>query len=279
MTPFFALISAVPNVIWSGLLASAVTLAGVLIADWRNTIRQRRQHNFDAEQARIDRTMDIRREVYLPMAAALTKLQNHMFSMAITKPSDSGSSPMAELGEACAKLAMVSTTTTAILAQQLVSNYSSAYMKLAPLSMKISDARTDAEVHKALREKAQQEFDRVTLEINKFLESANRDEAVFNAMRRNQQISLDQLRHHQELESNALQRVSVEFGMYARQAMELLPALSEVSIPVLVQIRAELGQDTDVDELSRAMRQNREVAIAGLRGFLDKMDTLVGSQS
>jgi hypothetical protein len=61
-------IAAVPNVIWSGLLASTVTLAGVQIADWRNTVRQRRQHCFDEEQARIDRTMDIRSEVYLPVS-------------------------------------------------------------------------------------------------------------------------------------------------------------------------------------------------------------------
>ncbi len=62
MTYFVKFINSVPNVIWSGLVASIVTLLGVAL-----TI------HYDTKQRKLDRELDLKREVYLEAIDSISK--------------------------------------------------------------------------------------------------------------------------------------------------------------------------------------------------------------
>src|SRR5262245_53109824 len=72
------LLKFIPDVVWSGIIASLLTLSGVLISNKSNTARLRMQLNHDAEQKERDRKATIRREVYIRAAEELVKANTHL---------------------------------------------------------------------------------------------------------------------------------------------------------------------------------------------------------
>jgi hypothetical protein len=66
----------VPDVIWSGLIASVVTLSGVMISNRSNTKRLIRQLAHDSQEKHKERFASMRRDVYLKAAEELAKVSS-----------------------------------------------------------------------------------------------------------------------------------------------------------------------------------------------------------
>ena len=76
----------VPDIVWSGIFASTITLLGVFVSDWKNSKRLQQQLKFTERENERARQMALRKEVYLPAAGALTRLQSHLFSLGSVAP-------------------------------------------------------------------------------------------------------------------------------------------------------------------------------------------------
>lgn len=270
----FDYLNNIPDLVWSGIFASTITVSGVLFSDWRNSKRLLQQHDFTERENERARTMMLRKEVYLPVAGALSKLQAYMMTLP-NRDGESDENPTIEFAEACAKLCMVSTTETAILTQRLAADYNVAYLALSSLATGVIQARSDAELHKKYKDKAQAEFDRVSLEIDKFLESANHNEILFEALRQRAEWFEQQRSENAALEADALQRVAVEFASYLHKALDVVAPLSEAGVQLLVCVRRELGQDTDIDQLALAMQESRERTMTHTKLFLLELEKSV----
>src|SRR5262245_49382082 len=109
-------LSSIPDVVWSGVIASILTLSGVLVSNWSNTKRLLVQLKHDADENQKERVAGLRREVYLTAAEELTKASTYL-----------GSLPQADLAKvnaaeglqgffvAATKLQLVAEPTTALL--------------------------------------------------------------------------------------------------------------------------------------------------------------------
>ena len=78
MTDLIYFVQTIPDVIWSGLIASVLTLGGVLISNRSNSSRLKLQLRHDAEQKTTERTASLRRDVYLEAAEQLTKANAYL---------------------------------------------------------------------------------------------------------------------------------------------------------------------------------------------------------
>ena len=70
--------SSVPAVIWSGVVGAFIALFGVWVQNIFQSKRQKEQLAHDAEQRRLEREMDMRREVYFKVAESLARLQEFL---------------------------------------------------------------------------------------------------------------------------------------------------------------------------------------------------------
>jgi hypothetical protein len=71
----------VPDVVWSGLLASAVTLGGVFLSNASNNKRLKIQLKHDEQQKANERISTLRRPVYIECVGELVKLMQRISSL------------------------------------------------------------------------------------------------------------------------------------------------------------------------------------------------------
>jgi hypothetical protein len=256
MTYFVDLIRSVPNVVWSGLIASTLTLSGVLISNRSNTNRLRIQLQHDATEKAKERTATLRREVYLRAAEELTKANSHLASL-----------PQADLAKinaaeglhgffaAAAKLQLVAEPKTALLVNQLVSAYGELLLRLLARLMPLQKARIDISISDDLYKKSQAEVTRVLGQMANFNESAEVDDRVFGALQRAFDSHQDQTTKYAADRSEAWEqfnRLNIEF---CKQLLTDLRVVGELQIPVLVEIRRDLGLTSDLNAYREQMRK------------------------
>jgi hypothetical protein len=263
------LIRSVPDVVWSGLIASALTLSGVLISNRSNTNRLQIQLQHDATEKAKERTATLRREVYLRAAEELTKANSHLASL-----------PQADLAKtnaaeglqgffaAAAKLQLVAEPKTALLVNQLVSAYGELLLRLMARLMPLQKARVDISISDDLYNKSQAEVTRVLGQMAKFNEAAQVDDRVFGALQRAFDGYQDQTTKYAADRSEAWEqfnRMNIEF---CRQQLTDLRVVGELQIPVLVEIRRDLGLTSDLNAYREQMQTQWNRMAAQLESML-----------
>src|SRR3546814_7020246 len=77
---FIELLKEVPDVVWSAVIASVITLAGVMLSNWSNTQRLMRQLAHDAHEKEKERSSAMRRDVYLKATEEMAKVGSYFGS-------------------------------------------------------------------------------------------------------------------------------------------------------------------------------------------------------
>jgi hypothetical protein len=185
MNQLINLFRAVPDVIWSAVLASLLTLSGVLISNRSNTTRQRIQLQHDADQKAKERNAALRREVYLKLAEELTQANSYLARLPQVDASKANPAEgMQGFFAAAARLQLVAEPKTALLVNELVGSYGELLLRLISRSMPLQSARQKITLHDDLYSRAEEQVTRVLGKMVKFNESAQASEQVFCALQR-----------------------------------------------------------------------------------------------
>lgn len=254
MTALIEFVRSIPDVVWSGVIASVLTLSGVLISNWSSTNRLRIQLQHDAAEKTKERTAILRREVYLRAAEELTRANSHLASLpqsdlAKTNAADGLQGFFAE----AAKLQLVAEPKTALLVNQLVAAYAELLLRLMARLMPLQEARTDISINDDLYNKAQAEVTRVLAEMAKFNEAAQVNNAVFGALQRAFDAYQAQAKTYADARSAAwdeFNRLNIEF---CRQLLVDMRQIGEQQIPVLIEIRRDLGLTAELGAFREQM--------------------------
>ena len=254
MNQLLDLIRAVPDVIWSGVIASVLTLSGVLISNRSNTTRLRIQLQHDADQKTRERTATLRREVYLKAVEELTKANSYLAGLPQADPTKTNlAEGLQGFFAAAAKLQLVAEPKTALLVNGLVARYGELLLRLMGRAMPLHDVRSDISIHDTLYNRAQEQVTRVFGEMVKFNESAQANDQAFGALRRSFDSFQAQASTHAADRAQAWEsfnRLNVEF---CRQLLTDLRDVGEEQIPVLVEIRRDLGLTTELEAYREQM--------------------------
>jgi hypothetical protein len=247
-TPF-ALVSSVPDVVWSAVIASLLTLAGVMVSNRDSTKRLLLQLKHDASEKAKERIAMLRRDVYLHTVEELVKANAHLAGLLqkdLTK--ENLGDELQGFFAAAAKLQLVAEPETALLVSRLQAEYAELTFELMAHLLPASYAKIDIKIADDLFGKAQAEVARVLTAMVKQNESGEPDPKIFRTLQSTVDFQQAQSTKYAEARSEAWERFN-ECGIaFQRFLLTRIRDLGPKQIPVLIAIRRDLGLTGDLSE-------------------------------
>lgn len=264
-----ACFTTIPAVFWSAIFGSVLTLGGVLLIDRGNTKRQKQQIENAAEEAKRARAATVRKEVYLKTASELTKGMANLGKLAqadLTNPNFSDG--FNNFYETAAQFQLVAELDTSLLMIKYVAAieliHHRAMSRLpAIFQEKISAAGEEDTSKKSLANALE------TLAEQKALHKVHPEKtAEFSAL---QDVLVfwqqDSAMHHQkQLEHLAKQNELCKTA--GSELMKDLHATADAQLDLLVQMRRELGFESDVTSYRKTMKEARGKVQESVMKFL-----------
>jgi hypothetical protein len=267
---FFLSISAV---IWSGLIASFVTICGVLISNRSNTYRLKLQLQHDAAEKLKERTGILRREVYLCAAEELIKASNFLGSLS---QQDLTKTNIAEgfqgFFAAATKLQLVAEPKTALLVNSLVSVYGELLLRLMERLIPLQKTRNDIAINDDLYNKQQTKVERVLSKIEEFNENGQVNEIQLAALNRAFDYFYSQSQKYASERGAAWAQFNNLNIDFCRQLFIDMKPLGELQLKVMIEIRRDLGLTAELG----AFQEQMEEQLGRISAQLDSMISSLG---
>ena len=264
----------VPDVIWSGIIASVLTLSGVLISNRSNTTRLTLQLTHDREEKAKERTSGMRREVYLKATEELVKLNAFLGSLLqqdITK---------SNLGEgfvgfqsASARLQLVAEPKTTLLAMRLSSAYGELFIELMQHLMVLGKAKSDIQIADDLYIKANNEVQRVLSAMSQQNETGKPDQQVFDALQRSFAFGQEQTSKYSAARSEGWESFKMGNGAFVRHLLSRLRDIAPQQMKLMVEIRRDLALLGDLSEVEAEMHKQLVRMEEKLNQFLQSVES------
>ena len=256
MSAIASLLASIPDVFWSGIIGAVLALSGVLISNRSNTTRLRIQLQHDANEKAKERTASLRREVYLRTVEELVKANSHLASLPNLDPTK------VNLGDglqgffsAAARLQLVAEPKTALLVNKLVGEYGEFVIDLLALLQPVHAARSDIQIADSHYTRVQSEVTRVLGELTKINESGNPNSAAFQGLGRSFDFHQGQSSKFASDSKAAWSRFNKANIVFQRAVITKLRDLAPRQVPVMIELRRDLGLNGQMDELEAQMRQ------------------------
>ena len=263
----------IPDVVWSGLLASALTLAGVMLSNRSNTKRLVKQLTHDSEEKGKDRINSLRRDVYLKSAEEMAKVGSYLGKIPQMDPVKQNlGDGLSEFFAAAAKLQLVSQPNTTQLAGELVTRYGEILIGLLIKASPIHDLNTDIRIAGDFYERNQAEVTRVLAEMTQLNESGQANAARFAALERSYESAQEAANHFAQERSDAYEKHSIAMREYTIALLNEIRSVGSLQVRLTAAIRSELNLETDIAEYEARLQENLERMDRSVQGLLAKLE-------
>jgi hypothetical protein len=270
------LLHSVPDVIWSGIIASVLTLSGVLISNHSNTTRLKTQLTHDREEKIKERTLSLRREVYLKATEELVQLNAFLASLPqqdITK---------GNLGEgfvgfqtASARLQLVAEPKTTLLAMRLSATYGELFLELTHHLMVLGKAKTDIQIADELYTKANNEVQRILSAMTQHNETGRSDQQASEPLQRSFAFSQEQASKFAASRSEGWVSFNQGNIAFMRYLFSRIREIAPQQMKLMVEIRRDLSLLGDLSELEEEMQKQLDHIAEKLNHFLQAMESKI----
>lgn len=260
MQTLLALIQSIPEVVWSGIVASVLTFSGVLLSNRSNTERLKIQLQHDSIEKSKERTATLRRETYLRAAEEMVRLNAYLAGLPqvdITKANPTEG--MQGFFTSAARLQLVAEPKTALLVNKLAAAYAELILTVMIAIRPVADARSDISIADALYDKSQIEITRLLAEMARQRESGQPNEDVVKALRTSFDFQLAQSEKFATDRSDGWARFNSASVSFQRTLLTEIRDIGLRQIPVMVEIRRDLGLTGDLSEIEAVMREQWKV--------------------
>lgn len=261
-----------PAVVWSGIVAAAMTLigtlGGVIATNWGNTNRLRIQLEHDSAEKAKERLLALRRELYLEAIDANIRGLAYFGTLPqadFTKPD--AEMPVRNLLAVGAQLQLVVSQETVQLVSDVVSAYGELQIKLMAKVMPMHNLRSDINIRNTQHENAQAEIKRVLALMTQFNESGQRDAAQFERFNRSFEFARTVSDEAADERSGFWDQLNALQRQYMMDLMPELKLLSELQTRLLVELRQELDVGGDIEIFKQVMQKQMRRAEQAVRDF------------
>lgn len=250
------MLAAVPDVVWSGIVASILTLSGVFLSDRGHTKRLKEQLEHDARERLNERLVSLRRETYLNAATAA--VQANTLLGAISDPEEAPKLDVTTLSSATAQVMLVGEPRTVVLANQFAMAFFDAYLSLSASARPVHTAIKRVASQQKYLSRVEANIDRVMAEMYRINETPNAPMEAFPVL----QSALDshvayRTRLGDEL-SAAETAADARRLEFARALVDQVGPLTEMLTELLLEIRRDLGVSGEVAGLIESVRANNQ---------------------
>lgn len=247
----------IPDVVWSGLLASALTLAGVMLSNWSNTKRLVKQFSHDSEEKAKDRIHSLRKEVYLKAAEEMAKANGYLGKIAQMDASkENVGDGLSEFFAASAKLQLVCQPNTAQLAGELATRYGEILLGLVAKASPVHSLKTTIRTADDFYDRNQAEVTRILAEMTQLNESGQPNPVRFAALQHSYERAQSAANHFAEQRSKAYEQYEVAMRDYLIELLRQIRSVGTLQVQLTAAIRSELSLDTNLAEYEAHLRMN-----------------------
>lgn len=263
----------IPDVVWSGLLASALTLAGVMLSNRSNTKRLIKQLSHDSDEKGKDRINSLRKDVYLKAAEEMAKVNGFLGKIPQIDPSKENiGDGLSEFFAAAAKLQLVSQPNTAQLAGEIVTRYGEILLILLAKASPIHNCNTDIRIAGNFYDLNQAEVTRTLAEITQLNESGQPNPVRFAALQRSFESAREAANHFAEERSRSYEQHSEAMREYTIELLRHIRSVGTLQVQLTAAIRGELSLATDVAEYEAHLQANFERMDKSVQDLLAKLE-------
>jgi hypothetical protein len=237
----------IPDVVWSGLLASTLTLLGVWVSNRDNTRRLTLQLDHDRLERRTDRMYELRKDVYLTASAALNE-----FPVSLAKlvdPTESLGDLLAGVRDVLPKVALVGEFRTMLAANELATSLHTVHVQqrlhVMPLSKAASLVKATTEMMERLRVQQLEVLNRV----DKALAKPDKDDAEWVGLVRGNRLVQKHMAEAGVVAAQQLRDYFTALKEYIPHASRAMKGIAPKIEMLIVALRGELGIETDREKL------------------------------
>ncbi|MBM7334857.1 MAG: hypothetical protein ABGX87_05305 [Alcanivorax sp.] len=263
----------IPDVVWSGLLASALTLAGVMLSNRSNTKRLLKQLSHDSEENGKNRINFLRKEVYLEAAEKMAKANGYLGKIPQMDPvKDNIADGLSDFFAAAAKLQLVSQPDTSQLAGELVTRYGEILLGLLAKAAPVHSLNTDIRIASDFYDRNQAEVTRILAEMTQLNESGHPNPIQFAALQRSYESAQEAANHFADERSRAYEQQASAMRDYTTTLLNEIRSVGGLQVQVTAAIRSELGLTTDIIEYEALLQKNSSRMDKAIQGLLTKLE-------
>lgn len=266
-------IKSIPNIVWSGLLASLITLAGVFLSNHGNTKRLKEQLEHDAKEKSKDRITSLRREVYLKYVEDIAFAFGNLSKLQSIDPTkENAGDLLTNYLSSSAKIGLIAPPETSKLASDLTSILVDLFNKLLIKSTAIHDLNLEIKLLTEAYEGEVLESKRLLSEIKAMTESGKIDQIRFQVLNSALNSSNDEAKKYAAERDTAYKNrnlLNKEYGLYLIREMEAIPP---VQIKLSASLRSEIGLETDIEGANRQYAIAIEKMKSGLIQLQDHLE-------
>lgn len=250
-------VAEVPDVVWSGVIASVITLSGVLLSNHSNTVRLEKQLAHDAEQKEKERLASLRKDVYLRAAEEVAKLGGYFAKLPSFDPTKVNlGDGLSEFLAVSAKVQLVANEQTVRLAAELTTVYAEIFSELALKATPIYDAQRDISLATQYYDQNISQVNRTLEEMRLLNESGQPDARRFAALQRSAESSQKIADTHAQRRSEAYERLQSANIDYQVAMLERMIGIGELNVKISAALRSEIGLSTDVSAHLEMLESN-----------------------
>lgn len=232
LSEFFRFLGLVPDVVWSGIIASLLTFIGVMLSNGSNTKRLKIQLDHDAKEKAKERTSVLRRDVYLKTIEELNRVNAKL--VALAQADFVNSNPTNDLQDfyaAASKLQLIAEPKTSILASKLVAAYGILTMRLLAKLGPLNDIKIEININDRAYDVAAAEVDRVLEKQRLLVESGQPDQAQMAALNNAYDYSSSQAKKYADQRAAAWAAFHLHHVEYVKMVMLELKIIGEQHPP------------------------------------------------
>ena len=197
----------IPTVVWSGIVAAAISLAGVVLSNWSTARRLRMQLQHDATEKLNDRLGALRKEVYLQLYSDITALQGHLGSLSAKDPTTPEfSAPIQAVVTQLAKVQLVGSAEVMEQASELSAAFTESLFHLMVAAKPMHEVRTEIALADQFYNQNMQEAQRINAEMVAENESGRPDPSRMAALQRSFENFRAQYNTHRQERDEAWER-------------------------------------------------------------------------
>ncbi|MEM5341599.1 hypothetical protein [Paraburkholderia azotifigens] len=264
----------VPDVVWSGVIASLITFSGVWLSNRDNTKRQLNQLLHDAEQKAIQRKADMRQDVYLEFAAQQAAAGSYIGGLAtLDIRTVNASEGIQAFVEAAAKVQLICSAETGDAVAKMVAAKMKLFMRAMARALPAQALIAEIEIADEAYKEAQAEIRRIRSSMVALFEEGHGDSPTLTNLGRSLEGQNQLAKLHADKRAELYSKRNGLLAEYMTFVVsEMMPVIDETS-PALIAVRRELELDDDVHDIEYQIRKRsnmmKEQVTAATKEFME----------
>lgn len=265
----FEFIRLIPDVVWAAMLASLLTLMGVILSNRNSRVQTFAQLKHDSAQRDREREMALRQDVYLRAAEAVSKGQNILGRLAnLNLSNEEVGGEFSQISAALAKIQVVGTNETFQAVSAFSRELASAYLELLLKRDQLMERKNSIDALSRLLERSRAEQDRCGNLMKQLNIDGNRDQRVWDFVSANFESEQQQQKRYSQEQQGLWTMQNAEHLKFVELSLAKYVEVSKLIPAAVVAVREELDLRVNPETYLAAYNEDIEKGKAIFQSFL-----------